>query len=154
MTKGARVANGQSQPNAVVNVKQAVPFLWVHDIDASLRFYIDGLGFSMTMNWAPDGQIRWCRLELGAAAMMVQEFWKEGRHANLPSTRVGVGVSISFTCRDALAIYQECKSRGIRPERPFVGNGMWVTNVTDPDGYALSFQSPTSAPEEAEYTEA
>ena len=27
------------------NVRQAVPFFGVTDIDASLRFYVDGLGF-------------------------------------------------------------------------------------------------------------
>ncbi len=30
------------------NVKQAVPFFSVTDIDASLRFYVDGLGFVLT----------------------------------------------------------------------------------------------------------
>ena len=28
-----------------VNVKQAVPFFSVHDMERSVRFYIDGLGF-------------------------------------------------------------------------------------------------------------
>jgi catechol 2,3-dioxygenase-like lactoylglutathione lyase family enzyme len=30
-----------------VNVKQAVPFFGVTNIEASLRFYVDGLGFKM-----------------------------------------------------------------------------------------------------------
>ena len=30
-------------------MKQAVPFFGVTDIDASLRFYVDGLGFTMTL---------------------------------------------------------------------------------------------------------
>lgn len=133
-------------------MQQAVPFFWVRDIEASLRFYVEGLGFEILIKWVPDGKVRWCRLELGSAAIMLQEFWKEGRHVNLPTSKVGVGVSISFTCKDALSIYRAVKSRGVGAERPFVGNGMWVTNVTDPDGYALSFQSPTDAPEETEYT--
>jgi len=29
------------------NVKQAVPFFGVTDIQASLKFYVDGLGFTM-----------------------------------------------------------------------------------------------------------
>lgn len=74
--------------------------------------------------------------------MMLQEFHKK------PESKVGVGVEISFTCEDALAIYYEVKSRGIAAQTPFVGNGMWVTNVSDPDGYRLSFQSRTDVPEE------
>jgi hypothetical protein len=30
---------------------------------------------------------------------------------------------------------------------------MWVTQVTDPDGYELYFESPTDAPEETEFSE-
>jgi hypothetical protein len=40
-------------------------------------------------------------------------------------------------------IYRDLKSRGIAAERPMVGNGLWVTNVIDPDGYCLVFESPT-----------
>ena len=47
------------------NVRQAVPFFNVKDIEASLRFYVEGLGFTMTQHWNPDGRIRWCWLELG-----------------------------------------------------------------------------------------
>ena len=67
------------------NVKQAVPFFGVTNMEASLRFYVDGLGFKMRRWWIPDqadgqddykpdGRIRWCWLELGEAAMMLQEF--------------------------------------------------------------------------------
>ena len=36
---------------------------------------------------------------------------------------------------------------------PFVGNGMWVTSVTDRDGYRLEFESEAETPEEAVYSE-
>jgi hypothetical protein len=45
---------------------------------ASLRFYLDGLGFTITRQWEPDGRIRWCWLELGQVAVMLQEYWKDG----------------------------------------------------------------------------
>jgi hypothetical protein len=64
-----------------------------------------------------------------------------------------VGVSICFQCKDALAIYKEITSRGIAAKRPFVGNGMWVTSVQDPDGYKLEFESFTDAPEESVFSE-
>ena len=61
----------------------------------------------------------------------------------------GEGISICFQCRDALAIYRDLVARGLAAQRPFVGNGMWVTIVVDPDGYKLDFESPTDAPEES-----
>src|SRR5687768_10792801 len=106
-------------------VRQAVPFFAVSNMDASLHFYVSGLGFVMTNKWMPDGKIRWCWLELGGAAVMLQEF-RSGRTAG------GDGISVCFICRDAIAIYHELRSRGIDASTPFVGNGMWVTGVTDP----------------------
>ena len=138
---------------ADANVKQTVPFFMVHDIEASLRYYIDGLGFKKTVEWVPDGKLQWCWLELGDAALMLQEFRKPGAHANVPTDKLGVGVSICFICNDAVALYQEFKARGVEAKRPFVGNRMWVTHTTDPDGYRLDFESPTDAPEDSELTD-
>ena len=100
-----------------VNVKQAVPFFGITNMEASLRFYVDGLGFKMKNQWIPDraednpdGRIRWCWLQLGDAAIMLQEFLPERR----PKETLGTGTSVSFTCEDALALYREFKSRGIQ----------------------------------------
>jgi hypothetical protein len=37
-----------------VNVKQAVPLFGVTNMESSLRFYIDRLGFRMKNYWIPD----------------------------------------------------------------------------------------------------
>src|SRR5579872_5179126 len=125
------------------NVLEVVPFLWVDDMERSLRFYVDGLGFEVRNRWTPEGKLRWCRLELGGSAMMLREFWRDGHHAGRPEGRLGQGMSLCFTCRDALAIYREAIGRGLTASEPEVGNRMWVTSLADPDGYALSFESHT-----------
>lgn len=138
------------------NVRQAVPFFGVADIETSVRYYVDGLGFIIKHRWTVEGQLRWCWLELGGAALMLQEFSQEGQEGYRPSSelgKLGQGVTICFQCRDALAIYREVTRKGIPASRPFVGNGMWVTSLTDPDGYRLDFESPTNAPEESAYIE-
>ncbi|MEJ0056146.1 MAG: hypothetical protein WDN75_11055 [Bacteroidota bacterium] len=56
-----------------------------------------------------------------------------------------------FTCDDAIAFYKEVIKRGIQAGKPFVGNGMWVTSLLDPDGYSIQFESPTNEPEESVY---
>jgi len=135
------------------NVRQAVPFFGVSDIDTSLRFYIHGLGFEMTHKWLVDGKVRWCWLQNGGAALMLQEFAREGHGSRAPQEKLGAGVSICFICKDALAIYRDVTARGIQASRPFVGNAMWVTSMSDPDGYRIEFESPTDVPEETEYSE-
>lgn len=133
-------------------VTQAVPFFNVTDIEAALRFYVDGLGFVLTNHWSPEGRIRWCWLELDKVAVMLQEYWRDGRRAGAPEGPLGQGVSICLFCEDALMIYRDLTSRGIAATRPFVGNGLWVTSVTDPDGYRLEFESHTEVPEETVYS--
>lgn len=135
------------------NVKQAVPFFLVSDIEKSLRYYVDGLGFEMTLKWIDEGKLRWCWLQNGGAALMLQEARKEGHHSWMPTGKVGEGVSICFICNDALAIYREVTSRGIQASKPFVGNGMWVTSLSDPDGYRIDFESLTDVPEGTELAE-
>jgi len=136
-----------------VNVQQAVPFFNVSDMEQSLRFYQDGLGFTMKYKWIDEGKLRWCWLELGNAALMLQEYRTEGHNPWKPEGKVGVGVSVCLMCRDALSIYRESRSRGLEPRKPFVGNALWVVNFKDPDGYVICFESPTDVPEETEYTE-
>jgi catechol 2,3-dioxygenase-like lactoylglutathione lyase family enzyme len=135
-----------------LNVRQAVPFLRVSNMEASLRFYLDGLGFRMAKNWMVEGRVRWCWLEIGDAALMLQEFRTEGENSGKPAGRLGEGVSICFICEDALVLYREFKSRSIDVSTPFVGNGMWVTGLKDPDGYRLEFESETETPEETVYS--
>ena len=143
----------ETQTQTAANVKQAVPFFMVDDMQKSARFYVDGLGFEITHRWQPDGNLQWCMMRLGDTALMLQEFWKDGHRSGRPEGKLGQGVSICFVCEDALAIYRDIKSRGIEAKRPFVGNAMWVVSVTDPDGYRLDFESATDLPEETVLSE-
>lgn len=137
----------------VPNVRQAVPFFNVKDIEASLRFYVDGLGFMIARSWEPDGRMRWCWLELGGASIMLQQYWKDERPGGWPDGPLGQGVSVCFMCADAIAVYHEARTRGLDAARPFVGNNLWVTSLADPDGYRLDFESPTDVSEGTIYTD-
>jgi catechol 2,3-dioxygenase-like lactoylglutathione lyase family enzyme len=139
--------------NSQTNVRQAVPFFGVADIDASLRFYVDGLGFKIANQWIHEGKRRWCFLQRDDAAIMLQEFWKDGLHEGAPSGKLGQGVSICFFCNDALSIYRDAAARGLKASEPFVGNTMWVVGFSDPDGYRLDFESLTDVPEETTLSE-
>lgn len=141
------------QPQTAANVKQVVPFFGIADMDRSLRFYVDGLGFTLTKKWIVDDRIRWCWLELGGAALMLQTFEKEDGSVVIPPGKLGQGVSLEFQCRDAVALYYEFTSRGLPASDPQVGNNMWVTSVTDPDGYRLGFESATDTPEDTKLSD-
>lgn len=138
-----------SEITSKTNVKQAVPFFNVKNMEVALQFYREGLGFEMKDHWIDEGKLRWCLLQLGGAHIMLQEY----KPAFVPAEKLGEGVSIYFICEDALAIYHEAKARGLEPSQPFVGNGMWVTSLADPDGYQLGFESVTDVPEGTVFVE-
>ena len=141
------------EKKAEPNVKQDVPFFMVSNMEDSLHYYVDGLGLEMTKKWIDEGKLRWCWLQLGGAALMLQEPRKERPDSWRPHGKVGDGVSIYFICEDALAIYRQAISHGIQASRPFVGNAMWVPELSDPDGYKINFESDTDVPEETIYSE-
>jgi lactoylglutathione lyase len=129
-----------------MNVKEVVPFLSVSSMERSIHFYIDGLGFAVRHKWEPEGKLRWCWLTLGGASLMLQEF------ANVPPPTPG-GINLTFTCEDAIALFHEYRARGLNPSEPEVGNGLWATQVIDPDGYKLFFESPTDVAEDTKLSE-
>jgi len=133
------------------NIRLTVPFFMVRNMETSLAFYVEKLGFKVTNQWTPRGKIEWCCLERDSAALMLQEprdFAKFGEVGEQ-----GKGLSICFQCADALALYHEFTAKGVVIKEPFVGNNMWVVAFNDPDGYSLDFESETDVPEETVYSE-
>lgn len=141
------------EENNKPNIKQTVPFFAVSDMEASLRYYVDGLGFEIKNKWTPNDRIEWCFIQRDAGSLMLQQPRKDEHHTGMPEGKLGLGISIFFICEDAIAIYDEVISKGIHASEPFVGNNMWVTPLRDPDGYSIEFESPTDVPEDTKYSE-
>ncbi|MFL5810530.1 MAG: hypothetical protein ACJ749_13490, partial [Flavisolibacter sp.] len=59
---------------STANVKQAVPFFMVVNMNTALDFYMNGLGFELGNKWEPNGKIEWCWLQLENASLMLQEY--------------------------------------------------------------------------------
>jgi len=135
--------------NTPANLKQAVPFFMVTNIEMSLDYYIKRLGFELKITWKPKGKIEWCWLERDGVALMLQEYREEW----VPNEKLGIGVSLCFMCHDALELYNEFLQKGLPLAEPFVGNNLWVVQLKDPDGYKILFESPTDVPEETLYSD-
>src|ERR1700721_1790491 len=101
----------------VQNVTAVVPLLMVTNIERSLAFYVDGLGFTVQNRWLPDGRLRWCWMSLGGAALMLQEAVASSREKMDAAGVLGNGVSLNFSCSDALAIYRDAPNPDIPPLR-------------------------------------
>jgi len=132
----------------LTNIRIAVPFFMVRDMEASLHFYVEKLCFKLTNQWTPRGKIEWCWLERDQVSLMLQE----SREEKFDGEK-GTGISTCFQCADALALYHEFTAKGVEIKERFVGNNMWVVCFADPDGFKLDFESPTDVPEETTWSE-
>ena len=133
------------------NIRLAVPFFMVRDMEASLKFYTEKLGFTKTIEWTPRGKIEWCWITREEVSLMLQEPRKKEKFEQ--GEPKGKGISICFQCQDALALYHEFTAKGVEIKEPFVGNNLWVVAFDDPDGFRLDFESPTDVAEETTYSE-
>lgn len=135
------------------NLMYTVPLLVVSNMQRSLEFYVEKLGFLMINSWAPRDEIEWCLLKRESIRLMLQEPVTKGGRSAFPTDPVGVGVFIYIICKDALAVYEEVIRKNVVVAEPIVGNSMWVISFRDPDNYCIQFESETSDPEEMRYSE-
>lgn len=130
-----------SENEPLSTVVEQVPLLMVSRIQASVEFYEQQLGFRRTTTWEPEGQLRWCRLELHRVAIMLQQ-----AGAGVPVSGA-TGVTLYFNCLDAQAVHAQLTANGLSLAPPEVAfYGMLQVELTDPDGYQLVFQSPCERP--------
>jgi uncharacterized glyoxalase superfamily protein PhnB len=119
-------------------ITELVPLLLVQDIERSTAFYRDSLGFAVSQTWEPDGRLAWCRLQRGAAAVMLQQACDEDG----PAQGRGHGVGFFFHCDDVQPLFAEFSQRGLKLQPPQTAfYGMQQVFVRDPDGYEHCFQS-------------
>jgi catechol 2,3-dioxygenase-like lactoylglutathione lyase family enzyme len=124
----------------VATVRQLRPLLVVADIDRSIGFYREKLGFAVVGRAETGGRVFWCRLERGGASIMLQQAEAEDG----PAAGRGRGVAFYFICDDAERLHAEFSSRGLKLARPTVAEyGMKQLFVPEPDGYSICFENPT-----------
>ena len=114
------------------------PLIWVTDMERSLAFYRNGLGFQMVASWEGPYGIAWCRLTRGPVSLMLQV--AEGE---VPPPVEGQTAELFILCHDAHTLHKELRARGVpatEPERMVYD--MLQFRVTDPDGYPIWFENP------------
>lgn len=124
-----------------MGLRQTVPLLLVSRISQSNSFYCDSLGFQPVRCWEPSGELMWCWLQHGDAAVMLQQATEE----DPPSAEWGKGLTLYFICDDVDGLFHAMQERGVSATEPTDAHyGMRQTFVSDPDGYNLCFEQPTS----------
>ena len=113
------------------------PTITVNDLQRSVRFYTEGLGFEVASENEYDGVVRFVRLKAGDANLgLGQDDFAKGRD------RVkGVGMRLWITTKqDINALAERAKASGIKlDEGPMaLPWGPMAFAFTDPDGFKVT----------------
>lgn len=120
-----------------LRLRSLEPSFTVSDLDRSVRFYTDVLGFIVGERWTDGGVLRGVRLRAGVCDLnLSQDDWAKGR-----DRKRGEGVRIwCKTAQDIDALAARIRAAGGRlTEEP--KNQPWgarTLSVDDPDGFHLT----------------
>jgi len=142
-TGGARAAGAAARralkPRSQPETLRCKPFsvaLTADDVERSLKFWVDGVGFHVKQRWEQDGKLLGAELIAGACEIGVsQDDWGKGR-----DRKKGVGISLyAETTQSVDALAERLRSRNVDYRGPETNPWGWRQVVlTDPDGFRLT----------------
>src|SRR5262252_3647201 len=128
------------------HLEPAVPLLQVFDMQTSLTFYRDVLGFEIVRQTDQDW---WAMIRLGGATLMLNTAYEDNERPPAPDPQRVLGhqdVSLYFDFDDLDALYTHLKANGCDVKPPAdTTYGLRQLSVRDPDGYELCFTAALSA---------
>jgi lactoylglutathione lyase len=129
------------QPESL-RLRSASPSLTVGDVQRSLAFYRDVLGFTEKERWQQDGVLRGVEMTAGHVSVWLgQDDWKKGRD------RIkGQGFRLYCSTRqdvDALAAQIRARGGTLAEEPTDMSWGGRAFGIVDPDGFAITIANET-----------
>src|SRR6267154_5710566 len=117
----------------------ARPVLSVTDVDASLRFYVNRLGFTNPWRYDEDGRAYVAQVERQGCALILADTWPEKIGKGLMFISLNVEPVTQVAALDALRVELEAKGVSVK-------EGSWgyrLLVIDDPDGNQLFFNYPS-----------
>lgn len=128
----------QQKETGSLRLKEVSPGLTVNDLQKSLTWYCDVLGFEVKNRWERDGQLRGVELSAGETVFMLgQDDWQKGRD------RVkGQGVRLyCMTDQNIDEVAARVKAAGGTLAQEPTDHPEWGVrdfSIDDPDGYKIT----------------
>lgn len=129
----------------MARLTQIAPHLAVEDVDASLAFYRDGLGFTVASSRGEYGETFRAMLQRDGVTVVLQRNDLGDKAARLARHTWG-DVVLYVYCTNAQSEWADLKDRGVEVgDIDRTEDGMDEFVVRDPDGYVLVFGSDVPA---------
>ena len=114
----------------------ARPILHVKDVDASLRFYVDQLGFASPWRYEEGGKVFVAQVDRQGCAFILADTWPE----KIGKTVMFISLNVEPPTPEALAIALDALRAELEAKGVAVKDGRWgyrLLVVDDPDGNQL-----------------
>jgi uncharacterized glyoxalase superfamily protein PhnB len=124
-------------------ITSCTPLLNVADVEASLGFWRDLIGFDVTYRHEPDGRLLFASLQAGDVRLMLNG--RGGDPAGRKARPHYTEAVFSFAVTSVHDLVQDLRAKGFdAPEPQAEDYGLDEIVIRDPDGYELAFTSPTA----------
>jgi uncharacterized glyoxalase superfamily protein PhnB len=117
----------------------ARPVLHVRDVEASLGFYVNRLGFTSPWRFDDDGRPRVAQVDRQGCALILSDQWPEKIGKGLMFISLNHEAEMQIAALDALRA--ELEAKGVPVKEGSWGYRLLV--VDDPDGNQLFFNYPS-----------
>ena len=119
----------------------ARPILHVTDVETSLRFYVDRLGFTSPWRYEEDGKVHVAQVDRQGCALILADTWPEKIGKGVMFISLNVEPATRENASAALdALRAELEAKGVPVKEGSWGYRLLV--VDDPDGNQLLFNYP------------
>lgn len=126
--------------------REPFPILYVSDLERSLRFYCDVLGFTETYRWPQEGPGQFVYLKLGSTGIGLSPYTVAEQIQGRPVARGGQApdFEVCLTTDDIEAASQRLLASGAKRLRPInrMDWGERMVLFADPDGHVIHVASP------------
>ena len=130
------------------NFDDLTPLLQVFDMQRSIAFYRDILGFQIVSTSSPGTDFYWALLKRGNSTLMLNTAYDEGERPDSPDPLRVASHSdtiLYFRCENVDEVSRYLAERGRTCGEPFNTHyGMRQVYINDPDGFELCFQHPVA----------
>ena len=140
MNSTKTVSQRPSPEGASRNLVSINPFFIVKDLQASIYYYIERLGFQLDFQ-GPDQDPYYGRVSRDGIGIMLKAILPDVLPRPNRTRHEWARWDASIYTLDPDALFDEFRRRGVSfvTELSFIDEGLWGFEVTDADGYVLAF---------------
>jgi hypothetical protein len=133
-------ASESASPETNRNLVSISPFFIVKDLQASILYYVERLGFHVDFQGPPD-DVYYAGVSRDAVSIMLKAITPEVLPCPNHTRHAWARWDAYIYTLDPDPLFDEFRQRGVSfvKELSFIDDGLWGFEITDGDGYVLAF---------------